>query len=112
MTSISNSSPVFFLREAVPIIVKTLFFLSRCDTPEDNCLATFRDRSTIFFISKVIFSALKPKASRLSRMWPISEDFSNAFVGIHPQFKQTPPKFSRSTIATLSPSCDALIAAT
>ena len=41
-----------------------------------------------------------------------SADFSIAFVGIQPQFKQIPPKCSFSTSATDSPNCEALIAAT
>ena len=60
-----NSSPDFLFREADPIMTVTLFFFSKCETPDDNCFATFLDLWTIFFMSKEILSALKPYASRL-----------------------------------------------
>ncbi|MDB2613291.1 hypothetical protein N9Y89_00675 [bacterium] len=38
------------------------------------------------------------------------QDFKRAFVGIHPQFKHTPPKDSFSTIAVFNPNCEARMA--
>ena len=37
---------------------------------------------------------------------------SNALLGMHPQFRHTPPSLARSTTATLMPSCAARIAPT
>ena len=42
----------------------------------------------------------------------ISDERSKAFVGIHPQLRQMPPIFSRSTTAVFKPSCAARMAAT
>ncbi len=44
--------------------------------------------------------------SRTSALW------INALVGMQPQFRQTPPRFSRSTMAVFSPNCAARMAAT
>ena len=38
--------------------------------------------------------------------------FNNAFVGMHPQFKQIPPIDSFSITAVFKPNCEALIAVT
>ena len=39
-------------------------------------------------------------------------DFNKALVGIHPQFKHTPPRDTYSTIAVFKPNCEARIAVT
>ena len=44
----------------LPMNTATLFFLSRCATPDDNCLATPRERFTTAPMSNFILSALKP----------------------------------------------------
>ena len=41
-----------------------------------------------------------------------SAERRSAFVGIHPQLRQIPPRCSRSTAAALAPRCSARIAAT
>ena len=51
------------------------------------------------------------RASQLGLKVAIAER-SSALVGMQPQLRHIPPISSRSTIATLRPSCDARIAAT
>ena len=58
------------------------------------------------------FSKIIPLFPAISIPSIISAFFKNVFVGIHPLFKQVPPKWTFSTIATFPPNCAALIAAT
>ena len=45
-------------------------------------------------------------------MWLTSDERSSALVGMQPQFRQMPPRCSRSTTAVFMPSWAARIAAT
>ena len=47
---------------------------------------------------------VKPYSFEFFRYSNTCADFNKALVGIQPQFKQTPPKFSFSTIAVDKPS--------
>ena len=97
---------------AAPWMTVTLFFLRRCETPPDSCLATPRERFTIASRSKPIPSAFRPKSFARSIRWKISDDRSIALVGMQPQFRQMPPSSARSITATFSPSCAPRIAQT
>src|SRR5271163_808907 len=61
-------------RFASPGTTTILFFFIRKPTPFDNCCATFRERSTIFAISNLKLSALKPNSFRRCIRCQISED--------------------------------------
>ena len=52
------------------------------------------------------------KTQQLTAEKLISAVRSSALVGMQPQFRQMPPRCSRSTTAVLNPSCAARIAAT
>ena len=70
--------------------------------PLDKFSDAFRDFSTIFSKAILLRSLLsKPKclASSIN-----SAECNKDFVGIHPQFKQTPPRRSSSKRATFIPS--------
>src|SRR5688572_18052582 len=53
-----------------------------------------------------------PKSPARSTRWSTSALRSSALVGMHPQFRHTPPGRSSSTAATERPSCAHRIAAT
>ena len=97
---------------ASPITTAILFFFIRWPTPELSCFATARERFTTASRSKPTFSALSPNSLARCIRWKISEVRSSALVGMQPQFRQMPPRFSRSTMTVESPSCAARIAAT
>ena len=54
----------------------------------------------------------RPYSFRWLRLSNFSPDFSRALVGMQPQFRQMPPRFSRSTMATFRPNWLARMAAT
>ena len=89
---------------AVPSNTSTLFFFNRWATPTDNRLATLRDRATTLSrFTETVPSTSIPKSDRCSRLWRNSAARSRALVGIQPQFRQIPPKCSRSTRPTRIP---------
>ena len=98
---------------ALPSMTVTLFFFSKCATPEERRAATLRERLTTF--SRLTFTSPVtsiPKSDICARLWRISAARSRALVGIQPQFRQIPPRCSRSITATDFPSWLARIAAT
>ena len=97
---------------AKPLNTFTLFFFNKWLIPEDNCEATFLERAVTLLISTLTLETLKPNSSTLSSKCLISLALNKAFVGMHPQFKQIPPRCLSSTSATDIPNCEALIAAT
>ena len=72
--------------------------------PVDSCDATFLDLLVILFISIFMPDTVKPNSSTLSNICLISLALNRALVGMHPQFKQIPPKCLSSTNATVIPS--------
>ncbi|MNN64172.1 hypothetical protein D3C81_1795990 [compost metagenome] len=74
--------------------------------------ATPRERWMMASKSKEAPEADRPYSLRWLRLSNFSPDFSRALVGMQPQFRQMPPRFSRSTMATFRPSWLARIAAT
>src|SRR3954471_24910458 len=107
-------TPSVFLPASLPLPSNTVTLLlrSRCATPEESCFATARDRFTTFPRSKRDSTGSNPKSVRWCSRWLISLVRSSALVGIQPQFRQMPPRCSRSTTAVFMPSCAARIAAT
>ena len=89
-----------------------LFLRIRCATPADNCFATARERFTTLARSNVASTGANPYSGKWCSRWLISELRSSALVGMQPQFRQMPPRCSRSTTAVFRPSCAARIAAT
>ena len=67
-------------------------------------LETFRERLMIFFQSISKEGILIPNFLECLTKSKTCAFVRSAFVGMHPQFKQTPPKCESSTIATLFPS--------
>ena len=105
---LSNFLPIV----AEASITGTLFFLRRCVTPNDRRAATLRDLLTKSGKSTATSPTVIPKNFISSIEWRNSAARSNAFVGIQPQFKQIPPRCSRSTTTAFRPSWAARIAAT
>ena len=101
--------PVSF---ASPSSTAILCFFIRNLTPFDNCAATLRDRFTTASRSKRRLSAASPNSLSLCIRCQISDERSSALVGMQPQLRQIPPKFSRSTTATDLPSWAARMAQT
>ena len=99
-------------RRPWPSNTLTLFFLRRCPTPADRRLATVRLRLTTFVTSNPNSLTDKPKSSAWFIRWKTSALRRSALVGMQPQFRQMPPKCSRSTSATVPPSWAARIAVT
>ena len=94
------------------MITVALFFLRRCLTPPLSFPAIFLERSTTLSSLKLTELTESPNSSARFIKWNTSAERSIAFVGMHPQFKQIPPRCSRSTTATFMPSCAPLIADT
>ncbi len=95
-----------------PSITSILFLRIRKPTPLVWRSTMPRLRFTALLKSTCKLSKVKPYSAALFNVSRTSAFLSNAFLGIQPQFKQTPPKFSRSTMAVFKPNCAARIAAT
>ena len=97
---------------AVASITGTLFFLRRCVTPDDRRAETLRVLLTNAGTSTVTSPTEIPKDFISSIECRNSAARNSAFVGIHPQFRQIPPRCSRSITTAFMPSWAARIAAT
>ncbi len=95
----------------VPRRTSILFFFMRYSTPLEILSAIERLRAMTFAKSIRTLSTEIPHSSDFRIMVRISAFRRSAFVGMHPQFRQTPPRRSRSTTAADMPSWAALMAA-
>ncbi len=84
---------------------ETPFLANNPLTPDCNVLASCLDLCTITSKSMPISPGgnLRPKDSMWDADASMDALFSNAFVGIHPQFKHTPPKCFPSISAVFNP---------
>ena len=90
----------------------TLFFFIKWLIPPESRAATPRERSTTALRSISALPTVMPKSLAWSIKCLTSAERNKALVGMHPQLRQIPPKFSRSTTAAFSPNWLARIAAT
>ena len=99
---------------ALPMTTSVPALRSSPSTPRFIRFTTPRERSTAFAQSSVTPWTPMPKLSALSwTKWTISAFLISAFVGMQPQFRQTPPRFgSRSMTTAFSPSWPARMPAT
>jgi hypothetical protein len=80
----------------------TLFFLKRKPIPFVRRSETCRERFTACAMSVLIsFTISTPNSFAWPRCVIIAALSSSAFVGMHPMFRQTPPRNWSSTHATL-----------
>ena len=100
-TAICQPPDIFLLILAIPFITVTLCFFIRWETPPESRSATWRERATTF--SRFMFtlpSISMPNSLKWEILFFNSAARRSALVGIQPQFKQTPPRFSFSITAT------------
>ena len=110
-TTLGAAAP--FSSLAVPSITSILFFFIRKATP------AFMRRG---HAARALDDLVEVEAALVDRQAVVlqvrqllvdfSPDFSSALVGMQPQFRQMPPRLSRSTMAIFRPSWLARIAAT
>ena len=96
----------------VPLITLILFFLIKEVTPPTSCLTTISFRLTTAEKSREAFSAETPNVPAFLTSEKTPAEWSNTLVGMHPRFKQTPPRVSFSIKVTCAPNCAARMAAT
>ncbi|MPM61935.1 hypothetical protein SDC9_108799 [bioreactor metagenome] len=96
----------------VPEIFSIEFFCNKKSTPPVSFLTIPFFLSITFSMSTNASDTLIPNSSLCFILSNTSEDLTNAFVGIHPTFKQVPPTSSFSIITVFKPCFAAYMAAT
>ena len=100
MTSIVFAST----NEPRPSYSVTLFFFIRKWMPLTCVSATLRLRSHATPKSKCTSPEMPNSSAWWWKMWARSAFLSSALEGMHPTFRQTPPQYFSSMIATERPS--------
>src|SRR3989442_10104653 len=110
----ASATPILAALRKRPSPMKTsiLFLRISAWTPLYSCSTTRALRRCTASRSTATLSTVSPSSRGSFRCSRSSAVCSMAFVGMHPMCRQVPPTFSRSTSATLSPSCAARIAPT